>query len=177
MTSKQSQSVIGVLSDTHGRLDRRIFGLFEGVVGIIHAGDVGMRDILIELNALAPTLAVLGNTDQGGDCRSLPLQGSRVFAGLKVFATHGHLHSDPSQRISRILESTQEIAPDLVVVGHSHRPYVGVHDGVTFLNPGSASQPRHGHVASVALVSSVEGRPRVQVIDLDGNEIPTDTQI
>jgi len=34
---------IGVLSDTHGRLDVSVLEKFVGVYRIIHAGDVGMR--------------------------------------------------------------------------------------------------------------------------------------
>ena len=32
---------IGVISDTHGRLDPRVFTLFEGVGLVVHAVDVG----------------------------------------------------------------------------------------------------------------------------------------
>jgi len=166
-----------VLSDTHGKLDRRVFDLFEGVDAIIHAGDVGDWTILNDLSALACTVAVLGNVDQGGDCRSLPLNATEVFGGLKVFVTHGHLQADPSQRIARILETTRDIAPDLVVVGHSHRPHVGVYGGVTFLNPGSASRPRHGHPPTVALVTARERKARIRLVDMDGNDVDSDAKI
>ncbi len=159
---------IGVLSDTHGRLDRRVFDRFEGVQAILHAGDVGTTEILIDLGALAPTFAVIGNTDQGGDCWRLPLRTSKFLGGLKVHVTHGHLQADPNSRIEKILHAVRDDPPDLAIVGHSHRPYVGVHRGVIFLNPGSASQPRYGFPASVALIEAKVGRPEIQIVDLDG---------
>jgi putative phosphoesterase len=54
---------IGLISDTHGRLDSRVVEIFEGVDRILHAGDIGGEEILAELGAVAPVTAVLGNTD------------------------------------------------------------------------------------------------------------------
>src|SRR5437773_11917317 len=45
---------IGVVSDTHGRLQSRVLESFQGVDRIFHAGDVGSDDILLELSAFAP---------------------------------------------------------------------------------------------------------------------------
>jgi len=56
---------IGVISDTHDYLDPLILQLFQGVDHIIHAGDVGMQIIIFELEQIAPTTAVIGNTDLG----------------------------------------------------------------------------------------------------------------
>src|SRR5690606_23566081 len=54
---------VGLISDTHGRLRPEVFDIFAGVDRIVHAGDVGDRDILIELAAIAPVTAVWGNVD------------------------------------------------------------------------------------------------------------------
>ena len=48
---------IGVISDTHGHLDRRVFGLFDGVDHILHAGDIGYPSLILELEAIAPVTA------------------------------------------------------------------------------------------------------------------------
>ena len=55
--------VVGLISDTHGQLRASAMHALEGVELILHAGDVGNRDVLIELNALAPVQAVHGNVD------------------------------------------------------------------------------------------------------------------
>jgi len=57
---------IGVISDTHNFLDLRISRLFQGVEHILHGGDVGSRSIILQLEAMAPTTAVSGNTDDPG---------------------------------------------------------------------------------------------------------------
>ena len=178
MTSEPEKTIrIGVLSDTHGHLDNRVFERFEGVDAILHAGDVGRREILIDLGAWAPTYAILGNVDQGGDCWNLPLQETVRFGGVRIYMNHGHLQSDPSRRIQRILEASRKIGPDVVIVGHSHRPYLGDHEGVIFLNPGSASRPRFGFPPSVALITVNEGNPEIGILDLDGNPVTPDKQI
>ncbi len=49
---------IGVVSDTHGYLDPALSSLFDGVDEILHAGDVGPAQLLDDLRAIAPVLAV-----------------------------------------------------------------------------------------------------------------------
>ena len=61
---------IGVLSDTHGHLDKQILACFEGVDRIIHAGDVGTIDAIdsdnSELSVLFPTSEAGGNAAAAG---------------------------------------------------------------------------------------------------------------
>ncbi|HEV8214701.1 MAG TPA: metallophosphoesterase family protein, partial [Gemmatimonadaceae bacterium] len=54
--------VIGLISDTHGQLRADVHTAFAGVELILHAGDVGGSEILRELELIAPTRAVFGNT-------------------------------------------------------------------------------------------------------------------
>ena len=56
---------IGVISDTHDHLDPRIAGFFHGVDHILHAGDIGLPWIILQLEEIAPVTAVLGNNDVG----------------------------------------------------------------------------------------------------------------
>ena len=56
-------TVIGLISDTHGRLPDEALAAMADVDHIIHAGDIGGPEILHALEALAPTTAVLGNND------------------------------------------------------------------------------------------------------------------
>ena len=39
-------TVIGLISDTHGRLRPHLADVFSGVDGIVHAGDVGEKAVL-----------------------------------------------------------------------------------------------------------------------------------
>ena len=61
---------IGILADTHGMLDERIFNHFENVDEIWHAGDWGSMDVVNKLQAFKPVRGVWGNID-GQDIRML----------------------------------------------------------------------------------------------------------
>lgn len=56
---------IGLLSDTHGLLDKRVLEHFRDVDEIWHAGDIGSTEVLQRLREFKPTRAVFGNMDSG----------------------------------------------------------------------------------------------------------------
>lgn len=56
---------IGLLSDTHGLLDKRVFHHFRDCDEIWHAGDIGSIEVLQALREFKPTRAVFGNMDSG----------------------------------------------------------------------------------------------------------------
>src|SRR5258708_11069924 len=62
---------IGVISDTHGLLRPEVFEAFRGVDHILHGGDIGGEDVLVELRAIAPVTACAGNVD-GFHCLAVP---------------------------------------------------------------------------------------------------------
>ena len=143
---------VGVISDTHGRIPPRVFEIFEGVDLILHAGDVGGDDLLIELKALAHVLAISGNVD---DTPTLLRPASRRLetpAG-KIGMTHGHLNAAPTHNLERMRLSFGDFAPSIVIFGHSHIPHLETVAGVTLFNPGSAGAPRFGRGPSVGLIS------------------------
>ena len=87
--------------------------------------------------------------------------------GLRFLFVHGsprrmseYLFADrPESTFQRIAESA---AADVIVFGHTHKPYVKEVAGVTFINDGSAGYPKDGDPrACYALVEVADGRPRV----------------
>ena len=58
MKSGAAARVIGVISDTHGLLRPDVHTALAGVELILHAGDVGGDEILMELALIAPVRAV-----------------------------------------------------------------------------------------------------------------------
>ena len=79
---------IGILSDTHGMLDQRVFEHFAECDEIWHAGDIGSLDVLKKLQAFKPVRAVWGNID-GYDIRILLPQHNRFMCEkVKVWLTH-----------------------------------------------------------------------------------------
>lgn len=137
---------IGVISDTHDFLDPRVLKLFHGVDHILHAGDVGMQIIVFDLEQIAPTTAVLGNTDLGNPLKSTEV----VTLGELKFLVH-HI-VNPHALDDKLRVKLARTHPDVVIFGHTHRPFNEVIDGVRFFNPGYAGKPKFGAERSVAIL-------------------------
>ena len=74
-------TIVGIISDTHGLLrDEAIEALKKSDL-ILHAGDVGMREILEQLAQIAPVAAVRGNVDIEPWALTLPLTRALDIAG------------------------------------------------------------------------------------------------
>ena len=54
---------IGLLSDTHGFIDDRLYSFFDKCDEIWHAGDIGNIETADKLAAFKPLRAVYGNID------------------------------------------------------------------------------------------------------------------
>jgi uncharacterized protein len=134
-----------VISDTHGRFDPALREIFAGVERIVHAGDVGAADVLVELATIAPVTAVRGNVDLYLGAEQLPGEATLEVAGRRVLVAH--VLPDLLRRRRPAREGF-----DLVVTGHSHRYRESREGGVLFLNPGAAGAARFGLPRSVAVV-------------------------
>jgi uncharacterized protein len=137
---------IGVLSDTHGYLDRQITEIFEGVDHIFHAGDIGYPSLILELEDIAPVTAIAGNNDEGTDYQETELI---VLDGRK-FLLHHQL--DPHSPTDKIKKRIIRENPDVVVFGHTHKKFCETIGQTLFFNPGYAGKPRFGHARSVAVL-------------------------
>ncbi len=137
---------IGVISDTHGHLDRKILKLFAGVDHILHGGDIGYASIILELEDVAPVTAVLGNNDSGMEFRETEL----VQVGDRKFLVH-HI-VDPTKPSDAVKRRIIRENPDVVVFGHTHRPFCETIGKTLYFNPGYAGKPRFGLERSVALL-------------------------
>jgi uncharacterized protein len=136
--------LIGVISDTHGRLAAEVFDIFSDVEAILHAGDVGGSGILIELSTLATVHAVSGNVDGFEISDVAPLRQVVDLGDLRVGLTHGHLHGGPSSRHRQLRRAFAGDRVDAVIYGHTHCAATDISERPWVLNPGSASQGRGG---------------------------------
>jgi uncharacterized protein len=141
---------IGVISDTHGFLDPRIPSLFKGVKHILHGGDIGSTAILQQLERIAPVTAVLGNTDSGIQIKETEVV---TLAGRKILVHHIVDVQDFEELIHQRIELE---APDVVVFGHTHKPYNQRIGSTLYLNPGYAGRPRFNLPRSVAILHCEE---------------------
>lgn len=128
---------IGIISDTHGVLPNEVFTLFDGVDQIIHAGDIGPEDILIELATIAPVQAVRGNVDRSLFSTKLKERLDFHLFGFDIIVTH-------------IPGSFAPHKPTIRINGHTHAPKIVQRNDSMLINPGSASQPRGVPERSVA---------------------------
>ena len=160
MTAPQTQA-IGLISDTHGTLRNDVFRRFEGVDRIIHAGDIGPAALLAELEAIAPVIAVFGNTDRLDVRARVEEIAALEVAGLRVAVMHGHQLGSPEPAGLRAALPDA----DIIVYGHTHRPLVEREQGALVVNPGSAGAPRFGRKPSVAILT-LDPEPVVELLDL-----------
>ena len=145
-------TTVGILSDNHSDWPLHIAESLAGVDAIIHAGDIGPYKLVQDMEAIAPTTAVLGNTD--GD---MPINESAVVTldGKKFFVQH---IVDPHRLQASLRERLKRIEPDVVVFGHTHMPFCETLGGVLFLNPGSVTQPRGDYRPSMVRLTIDHGK-------------------
>jgi len=146
---------IGIISDTHNRLPEEIKNYFSGVDLIFHAGDIGDSPILQELNHIAPTQAVYGNTDLYTLSSMLPARISLNIENCQVYMQHniGNLHNF----FWKLRKRQENPFPDIVIFGHTHRAVFETIEDTLFINPGSASQSRGGFPASIIRLTLTNG--------------------
>ncbi|MBQ4395282.1 MAG: metallophosphoesterase family protein [Paludibacteraceae bacterium] len=131
---------IGVLSDTHGLLDKRIFEHFKDVDEIWHAGDIGSEDVLRRLREFKPTRAVYGNMDSGDVRYSLSEFYRFKVEDVNVLMTH--IGGYPGHYNPWLIPMFRKEPPDLFVCGHSHILKIQYDNEFHFLtmNPGAAGK-------------------------------------
>lgn len=141
--------LVGLISDTHGSLSEQVHVAFDGVDYIIHAGDIGREHILWELEAIAPTFAVLGNNDWQDYGSSVREFAKPIIGGARIHVSH---YPEDALMAARSGEY------DLCIHGHTHTPADYVSGTTRIINPGSASRPRGGSAKCVATVRIDEGK-------------------
>ena len=145
---------IGVLSDTHGFLNPRIFEIFDGVRLILHCGDIGSDDLLVELETIAPVLAVSGNVDSTPHPQRRPLTRQSVTIAGRIAMTHGHLDRASAFNHDTLVAYFRTFEPDIIFYGHTHVPFLGECRGVILFNPGAAGRVQGGRPPSVGLIAA-----------------------
>lgn len=129
-----------IVSDSH-----RKHGNLEAVLEksgqldlLVHLGDAEGAEDYIEAIADCPVEIVAGNNDFfSGLDRECELQ----IGKYRAFLTHGHYYN-VTVGIERLCEEARTRKADIVMFGHTHRPYLEIMDDLVVLNPGSIAYPR-----------------------------------
>jgi uncharacterized protein len=81
-------AIVGIISDTHGLLRDEAIEALKKSDPILHAGDLGSREIIEQLEHIAPVAAVRGNVDTDPWALKLPLTRALDIAGAVVYMIH-----------------------------------------------------------------------------------------
>ena len=129
-----------IVSDTHGRHSAFDKALKEAgkIDALVHLGDTEGGEDYIEAVCGCPAYVLAGNNDFFSDnLREMEV----AFGTKKAFMTHGHYYY-VSLGPERIIEEGKMRNADIVMFGHTHKPFLEMIDGMIVLNPGSLSYPR-----------------------------------
>jgi putative phosphoesterase len=158
---------IGLLSDTHGWLEDRVFHHFADCDEIWHAGDIGEVALTDKLAAFKPLRAVYGNIDGGVLRRIFPEDLHFEVAGLSVYMTH--IGGYPGKYPARVFTQLLDQKPGLFICGHSHILKVMPDRQLNLLhiNPGAAGNHGFHKVKTLIRIEIKEGKiQNLQAIEL-----------
>jgi len=133
---------IGLISDTHSYLDPKVFKYFEHVDEVWHAGDIGDIQILHDLKAFKPTIAVFGNIDHKNVQLETEAYACHMREGMKILMTH--IAGKPPRYNPGVLSVIRNERPGIFICGHSHilKVMPDRENKLLYMNPGAAG--RHG---------------------------------
>lgn len=161
--------LIGLMSDTHGVLDERVFEHFAACDEVWHAGDFGSLEVVDRLRAFKPLRGVYGNIDDARIRAEMPEDLRFACAGVPVFMTHiGGYPGRYAPRVRKILQADPPRG-GLFVCGHSHILKVMPDRALGFLhiNPGACGNEGWHRVKTLVRIRLDEGTIQgVEVIEL-----------
>jgi putative phosphoesterase len=101
---------------------------------IIGTGDYTTQEVIEKLSEIAEFKGVLGNVDSAEI--DLPRHLLLEIEGMKIVVFHSK-EIYPRGDIHAMYAKWKDENPDLVIFGHTHKPFFSFLGGVYFLNPGS----------------------------------------
>ena len=159
---------IGLLSDTHGFLDPRIFDYFANCDEVWHAGDIGSVAIIEQLEAFKPTRIVFGNIDD--KAIQVRTQENLHFEleGFRIWMTH--IGGAPPRYNPMVMPALKADPPDIFICGHSHILRV-IRDKelrkMLYINPGAAGREGFHKIRTLLRFNLHEGLiSQMEVIEL-----------
>lgn len=158
---------IGLLSDTHGFLDPKIYTYFADVDEVWHAGDVGSIDVIDELRKFKPLKGVYGNIDDSVIRKEFPEFLRFKCEDVDVFITH--IGGRPGNFSKPAMEELKKGVPKLFICGHSHILLVKMDLKFKMLcmNPGACGNKGFHSVKTLLRFSVTDNR----IHDLEAIEI------
>jgi len=159
---------IGLISDTHGYLDPRVFKFFADCDQIWHAGDFGTLEVSQQLAEFKTLRGVYGNVDDEQLRQTFALHDRFACEGVDVWMTH--IGGYPGHYDRRVSQSIRATPPGLFICGHSHILRVMRDrklDNMLHFNPGAAGRYGFQVMRTMLRFEIASGKVRkLQVVEL-----------
>jgi len=159
---------IGIISDTHGYVDDRVFEYFRDSDEIWHAGDIGSLPLAQRFEDAKLFRAVYGNIDDKDLQVRYPENLIFECEDLKILITH--IAGSPPKYNPRVRKLLDEVKPDIFVCGHSHILRITrdpQYNNMLFINPGAAGNQGFHSIKTIVRFS-INGKriENVEAIEL-----------
>ncbi|MCU0570634.1 MAG: metallophosphatase family protein [Oculatellaceae cyanobacterium Prado106] len=148
---------VGVISDTHGLLRPEAIATLTPSDLILHAGDIGKPEVLEQLEAIAPVIAVRGNNDRGTWAEQIPERQTLAIEDVSFHMLH---------IVQELMLNTVNSKVHVVISGHSHKPLIEERNGMLFINPGSAGPRRFKLPITVARLEVLGQKVKAEIVNL-----------
>jgi putative phosphoesterase len=155
--------IVGLISDTHipsraKAIPPRVFEVFHEAMFILHAGDLTQLGVINDLERLAPVVAASGNMDEPTVKEKLPKMNTIDVGKWKIGVVHTLGAFNNLQKMRKVAKQNNF---QVLVFGHTHRPFIKREDNALFINPGSPTNPIPPFVV----------KPTVGVLKISGDKI------
>ncbi|MGO5051617.1 metallophosphoesterase family protein [Lachnospiraceae bacterium LCP25S3_G4] len=143
-----------IVSDTHGRHKalEEILDKVQPVDMMIHLGDIEGGEDYIRAIADCDVHMVAGNNDFFTE---LDREEEFFIGPYRVLMTHGHYYY-VSVGVDHIKQEAICRGVDIVMYGHTHKPFIEIGEEITVLNPGSVSFPRQEGRKSSFIIMEID---------------------
>lgn len=150
---------IGLLSDTHGYLDPKVFTHFKNCNEVWHAGDIGTLEVADALEKFKPFRAVYGNIDDKDLQVRYPEDLFFQCENVNIWMTH--IGGAPPNYNPRVKKMLRQNSPQLFICGHSHILRIKRDpnfDNMLYLNPGACGNQGFHHIKTIVRFDLNEGK-------------------
>ena len=136
---------IAVISDTHVRkhmdkIEKLITKLLKDVDLVIHAGDYTSNKVIPYIKKYHRFVGVYGNNDKA-ETRSKVKEKEIITLGkYKIGVYHGH--GSKKNTLDNVYEIFKDDSLDIIIFGHSHKPFITTKNKTLVINPGSPTSKR-----------------------------------
>lgn len=160
---------IVVLSDTHiperaKDIPEEVYAQIKGADLLIHAGDITSLEFFKKLSKLKKEIkAVQGNMDEPALKDILPAKQLIKIDGFSIGITHGR--GSPFGLMEAAEKEFQKEKPNLIIFGHSHKPFNGYRGKTLFFNPGSPTDKIFSPTNSYGIIT-ITDKIEAKIINL-----------